>query len=61
MSSKLISKEARIFNGEKTTPSINGVGKIESLHAKEQTGYAYNSLQTNLKIKNLSISGFVKP
>lgn len=52
MSSKLISKEARIFNGEKTTSSINGVGKIEKLHAKESNWICFHTLyKTKLKIK----------
>ena len=29
------SKEARIFNGAKTAPSINGAGKTEQLRVKE--------------------------
>ena len=28
-------KEARIYNGEKTASSINGVGKTGQLHVKE--------------------------
>ena len=28
-------KEARMYNGEKTTSSINGVGKTGQLHGKE--------------------------
>ena len=27
--------KARIYNGAKTAPSINGAGKTEQLHAKE--------------------------
>ena len=30
-----MTKEARIYNGEKTVSLINGVGKTEQLHAKE--------------------------
>ena len=30
-----ITKEARVYNGEKTVSSINGVGKNGQLHAKE--------------------------
>ena len=28
-------KEARVYNGAKTTPSINGAGKTGQLHVKE--------------------------
>ena len=30
-----MTKEARIYNGEKTASSINGVGKTEQLHVKK--------------------------
>ena len=30
-----MTKEARIYNGEKTASSINGAGKTGQLHAKE--------------------------
>ena len=30
-----MTKEARIYNGEKTVPSISGVGKTGQLHVKE--------------------------
>jgi len=30
-----MTKEIRIYNGEKTASSINGVGKTGQLHAKE--------------------------
>ena len=30
-----MTKEARIYNGEKTTSSIKGVGKTRQLHVKE--------------------------
>jgi len=30
-----MTKEARIYNGEKTVSSINGVGKTGQLHVKE--------------------------
>ena len=30
-----MTKEARIYNVDKTASSINGVGKTEQLHAKE--------------------------
>ena len=31
----VMTKEARIYNGEKTASSLNGVGKTGQLHAKE--------------------------
>ena len=31
----VLTKEARIYNGAKTTSSINGAGKTGQLHAKE--------------------------
>ena len=30
-----MTKQARIYNGEKTVSSISGVGKTEQLHVKE--------------------------
>jgi len=30
-----MTKEARIYNGEKTTPSISGAGKTGQPHGKE--------------------------
>ena len=35
MGNLFLTKEARIYNGAKTAPSINGAGKTEQLHAKE--------------------------
>ena len=35
MSTLLLTKEARIYNGEKTASSINGAGKTGKLHVKE--------------------------
>lgn len=29
-------KEARIYNGEKTVYSVNGIGKTEDIHAKNK-------------------------
>ena len=31
-----MTKEARIYNGENTVPSISGAGKIGQLHAKDE-------------------------
>ena len=35
MGNRSMTKEARIYNGEKTASSINGVGKTGRLRAKE--------------------------
>ena len=35
MVTKSMTKEARIYNGEKTTSSIHGAGKTRELHVKE--------------------------
>ena len=35
MSTLFLTKEARIFNGAKTAPSINGAGKTGQQHVKE--------------------------
>ena len=35
MGTLLLTKEARIYNGEKTASSINGAGKTGQLHVKE--------------------------
>ena len=35
MVNKPMTKEARIYNGEKTVSSISGAGKTGQLHAKE--------------------------
>ena len=35
MDTLLLTKEARIYNGAKTAPSINGAGKTGQLHVKE--------------------------
>ena len=37
MVNQSITKEARIYNGEKTTSSINGVGRTGQLHTREPT------------------------
>jgi len=34
MNTLIFTKEARIYNGEKTASSINGAGKTEQLHVK---------------------------
>ena len=35
MDTLFLTKEARIYNGEKTASSINGAGKTEQLRVKE--------------------------
>ena len=35
MGTLLLTKEARIYNGEKAASSINGAGKTGQLHVKE--------------------------
>ena len=35
MGALFLTKEARIYNGEKTASSINGAGKTGQLHVKE--------------------------
>ena len=35
MDTLFLTKEARIYNGAKTAPSINGTGKTGQLHEKE--------------------------
>ena len=39
-----MTKETRLYNGEKTTYWINGVGKTEQLHTKESnlTNFSYH-------------------
>ena len=39
-----MTKEARLYNGEKTVSSIKGAGKTEQLHVKKKTGY-YETLR----------------
>ena len=36
MGTLFLTKEARIYNGEKTDSSINGAGKTGQLHIKEE-------------------------
>ena len=36
MGSLFFTKEARIYNGTKTAPSINGAGKTGQLHVKNE-------------------------
>ena len=52
-----MTKEARIYNEEKAASSINGIGKIGQLHAKNETGSLFYVIQKiNLKwIKDLNV------
>ena len=49
MGNSSVTKEARIYNEEKTASSINGVGKIGQLHAKESnwTTFPYHIVKTD--------------
>ena len=38
-----MTKKARIYNGEKTAPSIDGVGETGQLPAKESLDYFFTS------------------
>ena len=43
-----MTKEVRIYNGEKTASSIYGVGKTGQLHAEESNGTTFSHhIQTN--------------
>ena len=45
-----MTKEARIYNGEKTASTINGVGKLDSYMQKNQTGpFSYTIYKNKLK------------
>ena len=52
-----MTKEVRIYNGEKTVSSINVVGKLESYMKKNQTGLLFHTIYKNkLKwIKDLNV------
>ena len=45
-----LTKEARIYNGEKTASSISGYGKTAQLHLKNETRVPINTIHNN-KIK----------
>ena len=42
-----MTKEARIYNGEKIASSINGFGKTGQLHTKNQTGLLSDATYKN--------------
>ena len=52
-----MTKEARIYNGEKTVSSISGAERTGQLHVKEcSQKNPYNTIQKNkLKLKDLNI------
>lgn len=41
-------KKARIYNGEKTAPSMKSVGKLDSYIQKNQTGLSHTMHKNNL-------------
>ena len=42
-----MTKDARIYNGEKTVSSINDVGKLDSYMQKNQTGLVSHIIYKN--------------
>ena len=42
-----MTKEARIYNGEKTAFSVNGLGKLDSYMQKNQTKLFYHTMHKN--------------
>ena len=42
-----MTKEAKIYNGEKTVPSISGAGKTEQLHVKNKIRTFSNTIHKN--------------
>ena len=42
-----MTKEARIYNGEKTVSSISGAGKTEHLHVKNEIRTLFNTIHKN--------------
>ena len=48
-----MTKEARIYNGEKTVPSVIGAGKAAELHVKEWN-YGIYITKNKIKIKTFS-------
>ena len=42
-----MTKEARIYNEEKTTSSINGMGKLDIYMQKNQTGLVSHTMHKN--------------
>ena len=48
-----MTKEARIYNGKKTVPSISGAGITEQLHVKEWNRTFSNAIYKNKKNQNV--------
>ena len=46
-----MTKEARTYNGEKTDFSVNGAGKTEQLHEKNEIKTLSNTIHTHKKKK----------
>ena len=42
-----MTKEARIYNGEKTVSSISGAGKTASLHVRKEISTISNTIYKN--------------
>ena len=47
-----MTKEAKLYNGEKTISSINGAGKTGQLHVKKKKKEIKHSLTTYMKINS---------
>ena len=47
-----MTKEAKLYNGEKTISSINGAGKTGQLHVKKKKEEINHSLTSYLKINS---------
>ena len=47
-----MTKEARIYNGEKTVPSITGLGKLDSYMEKSEIRTLPNTIHKNRLIMN---------
>ena len=46
-----MTKEARTYNGEKTVSSVNGAGRTEQLHEKNEIKTLSNTIHTHKKKK----------
>ena len=50
-----MTKEARIYNGEKTVSSISGAGKTGQLHVKDETGTLPNTIRKQIKGQRINL------